>query len=73
MVTVLPTPPKGGDRLLIPGVTLKFTLLLGNPATVTTTGLEPIPRLGGTGTAMLVLFQRVGVTVIPPTVTVLVL
>jgi len=72
IVTVVPVGPDEGERLLIPGVTLKFTLLLGSPATVTITGAFPRPRLTGTGTLTTVLLQLLGVTVTPPTVTVLV-
>jgi hypothetical protein len=71
MVTAMPTPPDEGERLAIPGVTLKLTLALENPPTVTMTGAAPSPSVGGTGTAMLPLLQLVGVTATPPTVTVL--
>jgi hypothetical protein len=71
IVTGVPVGPEDGDKLLIPGVTLKFTLLLGSPATVITTAAAPGPRLAGTGTVTLLLLHAVGETVMPPTVTVL--
>jgi hypothetical protein len=47
-------------------------LLVPAPGTETTTGIAPSATPLGTGTAMLVLFQLVGVAEIPPKVTVLV-
>ena len=69
-MTESPTAPEAGDRLLIFGVTVKVTALLAWPLTVTTTG--PVVALAGTGTAMLVALQLVGVAVVPLKVTVLV-
>ena len=70
MVTESPIPPELGERLSIFGVTEKVTPLLACPLTVTTTG--PVVALAGTGTAMLVALQLVGVAVVPLKVTVLV-
>lgn len=71
MVTEVPTGPEDGERLVMPGVTVKFTLLLANPTTVITTGAAPRPRLAGTGALTLVALQLVGETVTPPMLTVL--
>lgn len=64
-------------RLIVAGttlteitVTVKFTLLLATPPTVTTT--LPLVAPDGTGAAMLVLLQLVGVAMAPLNVTVLV-
>jgi len=64
-------------RLIVAGatlteitVTVKFTLLLATPPTVTKT--LPFVAPGGTGAEMLVLLQLVGVAVAPLNVTVLV-
>ena len=70
IVTESPTAPDVGERLLIFGVTVKVTALLAWPLTVTTTG--PVVALAGTGTAMLLALQLVGVAVVPLKVTVLV-
>ncbi len=70
MVTEVPTGPEVGERLFILGVTVKVTPLLACPLTVTTTG--PVVAATGTGTAMLVALQLVGVAVVPLKVTVLV-
>ena len=70
MVTEVPTAPEVGARLFILGVTVKVTPLLACPLTVTTTG--PVVAAAGTGTAMLVTVQLVGVAVVPLKVTVLV-
>lgn len=72
-VTDVPTAPEVGVRMLIVGVgniTVKLTALLATPATVTTT-FPVVPPLG-TGTAMLVELQLVGVAIVPLNVTVLV-
>ena len=70
MVTESPTPPDVGERLFILGVTVKVTPLLACPLTVTTTG--PVVAAAGTGAAMLVALQLLGVAVVPLNVTVLV-
>src|SRR5579872_381150 len=69
MSTVAPTAPELGERLVIAGVTVKFTPLLALPATVTTT--LPVVAPFGTGTVMLRLLQIVGVATTPLNVTVL--
>jgi hypothetical protein len=74
MVTTVPTAPLVGDRLLITGavlLTVNVTALLTMPPTVTTT--FPLVAPVGTGTAMLVADQLVGVATLPLNVTVLVL
>jgi hypothetical protein len=70
MVTDVPVAPEVGVRLFIFGVTVKVTPLLAWPLTVTTTG--PVVALAGTGRAILVALQLVGVAVVPLKVTVLV-
>lgn len=67
-----PTGPEAGLRLEIAGVgmTEKVTPLLATPPTVTTTPPEVAPA--GTGTAILVALQLVGVAVVPLNFTVLV-
>jgi hypothetical protein len=70
IVTDVPTAPAVGERLFILGVTAKVTPLLACPLTVTTT--RPVVAFAGTGTAMLVALQLVGVAVTPLRVTVLV-
>ena len=58
--------PEFGVRPVIPGVkavTVKVTLLLATPFTVTMTG--PVVALLGTGTAMLEVLQDVGVAAMP--------
>jgi len=70
IVTDVPTAPDVGDRLLMTGVTVKLTPLLATPLTVTTT--FPVVAPLGTGTAMLVPLQLVGVPADPLNVTVLV-
>jgi len=69
IVTVAPTAPVVGDRLLILGITVKVTPLLATPDTVTTT--FPVVALLGTGTTIFVEFQLVGVPAAPLNVTVL--
>ncbi len=70
IVTEVPTGPEVGVRLSILGVTVKLTPLFGCPLTVTTTG--PVVAAAGTGTAMLVTLQLVGVAAVPLNVMVLV-
>ena len=72
MVTEAPAGPEVGLRLAMlgVGVTLKLTLLLATPPTVTTTPPEVAPA--GTGTTMLVAVQLVGVAAVPLNLTVLV-
>ena len=57
-------------RAMVPAVTEKFTPLLDTPPAVTTT--LPVVAAGGTGTAMLVSLQLVGVADVPLNLTVLV-
>jgi hypothetical protein len=74
MVTEVPTAPEEGFKLEMLGVveaTVKVTPLLAVPPTVTTTA--PVVAPEGTGTAMLVALQPVGVAVVPLNVTLLVL
>jgi hypothetical protein len=73
IVTVAPTNPDVGFRLVIPGagtVTVKFTPLLATPPTVTTT--FPVVAPVGTRATMLVAVQLVGVVPVPLNFTVLV-
>jgi hypothetical protein len=70
MVTGAPTAPVLGERLVIPGRTVKATPLLATPFTVTTT--FPVVAPEGTDTAMLVALQLLGVAAVPLKVTVLV-
>ena len=70
MVTEVPTTPLVGDKLVMLGTTVKLTALLARPPTVTTT--FPVVAPLGTGTAMLVALQLVGVPAVPLKVTVLV-
>lgn len=71
MVTEVPTDPEVGERLLMLGgaITVKSTLLLGRPLTVTTT--FPVVAPVGAGTTMLDALQLVGVAAVPLNVTVL--
>jgi len=72
IVTDVPTGPELGFRLLMLGagtVTVKVKPLLTCPPTVATT--LPVLAPLGTGTAMLVALQLVGVALTPPKVTVL--
>jgi len=71
MITEVPTGPDVGFRLTIVGVSVKFTVLLAKPPTVTTTATVPAVPLLGAGTTILVALQLVGVATIPPNVTVL--
>src|SRR6266567_1686375 len=73
IVTEAPTNPEVGFRLVMLGagvVTLKFTLLLATPPTVTITPPEVAPA--GTVTVMLVAPQLVGAAGVPLNLTVLV-
>jgi len=72
MVTEIPTCPDVGFKLVMlgGGVTVKVMLLLAMPLTVTTT--LPLVAPLGTGTAMLLSPQLVGVAAVPLNVTVLV-
>ena len=70
-VTGVPTPADDGDRLLMLGVanTVKAAPALDTPLTVTTTG--PLEAAAGTGTAIAVALQLIGVPAVPLNVTVL--
>src|SRR6266478_4234489 len=73
IVTDVPTGPDVGFRLVMLGagvVTVKFTVLLATPPTLTTTPPEVAPV--GTGTVMLVAPQFVGAAFVPLNLTVLV-
>lgn len=69
MVTEVVTRPEAGDRLVIPGVTVKDSPLLATPPTVTTT--LPVVAPEGTGTTTLVALQLEGNPLTPLNVTVL--
>jgi len=69
IVTEVPTEPEAGDRLVMAGETVKLTPGLEMPATVTTT--LPVVAPLGTGTAILVALQLVGLPVVPLNLTVL--
>ena len=71
IVIAEPTEPELADKLVMLGVgsTVKFTLWLAIPPTVTTKG--PVDAPLGTGTAICVLLQLVGVPAIPLKVIVL--
>jgi hypothetical protein len=64
-----PGAPLVGERLVICGDTVKVTALLATPNTVTTT--LPVVAAMGTGTAIVVAVQLVGVAAVPLNVTVL--
>ena len=73
IVTEAPATPDVGFRFVMLGpgaVTVKLTPLLATPPTVTTT--LPVVAPAGTGTAMLVALQLVGVAAVPLNFTVLV-
>ena len=72
MVTDVPIVPEFGVKLVMLGgtTTVKFTALLARPPTVTTT--LPVVAPVGTGTAMLIALQLVGVAAVPLNVMVLV-
>src|SRR5579863_3467161 len=61
--------PDVGDRPLVTGVTVKVTLLLATPPTLTTTG--PDVAFAGTAATITPVFQLVGVALIPLNVSVL--
>jgi len=63
MVTEVPKRPEVGLRLVIAGVTVKLTPLLGIKDTLTTT--LPVVAPAGTGTTMLVELQLVGNAAMP--------
>ena len=65
IVTEAVTAAEVGERLVIVGVgsTVKLVPALGTPPTVTTT--LPVVVPGGTGTAILVALQLVGVALVP--------
>ena len=72
IVIDVPTGPEFGERLAMlggVGLTMKLTLLLVRPPTVTTT--FPVVAPGGTVTVMLVAIQFVATTIVPLNVTVL--
>ena len=69
IVIEVPAVAEDGDKPLITGVTVKFTLLLCVPLTVTTTG--PVVAFVGTVAAIVPVFQLVTVAVTPLNVTVL--
>jgi hypothetical protein len=69
MVTEVPMGTAPGDRLVMPGVTVKFTPPLATPPTVTAT--FPVVAPEGTGTTMLVAPQLVGDAAVPLNLTVL--
>jgi hypothetical protein len=62
-VTAVPCSPDVGDKLLIAGDTVKFTLLLDLLLTFTTT--DPLVAFVGTTTTMAVLLQLTGFTPFP--------
>jgi hypothetical protein len=70
MVVDVPTGPAVGARLLIFGLTVKVTPLLGTPLTATTTG--PVVAPEGTVAIMLPAPQDVGVAATPLNINVLV-
>ena len=63
IVTEAPTAPVVGERLVMPGRTVKLTPLLVTPLAFTVTFPAVAPP--GTGTAMLVAVQLVGVAAVP--------
>jgi hypothetical protein len=67
MVTVVPDGAEEGERLVMFGTIVKFTLLLGIPPTVPTRG--PVDAPVGTGTMIWVLLQLTGVAAVPLKVT----
>jgi hypothetical protein len=69
IVIGVPANPLKGDRLVMLGTTEKLTPLLDEAPTVTTT--FPVYAAAGTGTAMLVGPQLVGVAAVPLNATVL--
>ena len=69
IATVVPAAPDVGERLLITGVTVKVTLLLAVPLTLTTTG--PVVAAAGTVATIEFVFQLVGLAARPLKVSVL--
>ena len=71
IVTKLPIGPEEGLMFVMLGIgrTVKMTLLLAAPPTVTTT--QPVAAPAGTGTVILVGLQVVGVAIVPLKVIVL--
>ena len=69
IATVVPAAPDVGERLLITGVTVKVTLLLAVPLTLTTTGL--VVAAAGTVATIELVFQLVGLAATPLKVSVL--
>jgi len=63
MVNVVPNGPEGGDKLVIFGTTVKFTLLLAIPPAVTTRG--PVDAPFGIGRTIWVLLQLDGAAAVP--------
>jgi len=63
IVMEAPMAPAVGERLVIPGSTVKFTPLLVTPLALTVT--FPVVAPPGTGTVMLVALQLVGVAAVP--------
>jgi hypothetical protein len=59
IVTDAPTGPEGGAKLIMPGVVVKLTPLLGTLFTITNT--FPVVAVGGTGTTIELSLQLVGV------------
>jgi hypothetical protein len=70
IVTVVPTGPDEGFKLVMTGNTVNPTELLVRPPTVTETPPETVP--GGTGTMMLVALQLLGIPGVPLKLTLLV-
>ena len=68
IVTAAPTAPVVGDRLMMPGMTVKFVPLLFTPLANTT--ILPVAAPVGTVTAMLVALQLVTLAVVPLNATV---
>lgn len=71
MVICVPTGPTAGEIPVIPGVTLRFTLLLCDPSTVTTTAAFPKLKPAGTTATIVPSLQLVTVVIWPPMVRVL--
>jgi hypothetical protein len=63
MVTLVPTGPEFGDSVEIDGFTVKLTVLLATPFTVTT--MFPVMAPAGTGATMLPALHDVGVAATP--------
>lgn len=69
IATVVPAAPDVGERLLITGITVKATVLLAVPLTLTTTG--PVVAAAGTVATIDPVFQLVAVAATPLKVIVL--